>query len=646
MNKSRLFLPLLAFALLMGGCDNYAPVAPEGVDGPTTLFATFPPASVAMIGGNTLNLNPQCGNGGSTNDANVMRATGGGCLPVAGYTALNGFSFTPLSPGAVTAGSLAAFDIAVVNMATYTLQCDANNLPAAAKAEIIGFAGAGKKVLIYDSECYFGVGGAGVDYSWLPYPFTTANPGALGAQGTLTIVEENTLSTNASGPYFIDAGILGTQTDAVGDMNVMTTQDPAWCVDMAGTNDLGVTGAVHTYANYPTGTDFGLFIYNGLDMDYLYYGPTGPTGTQELLKVWVNELLQPVDPSGLPCRIPVVNIRLDPADATNNVGEDHTLTATVADLLSAPQSNVLVSFEVVAGPNGGDAGTGTTDANGETTFTYTGDGGVGVDELEACFTDAQGVVKCSAVVTKTWVNVPPTCGPVTVDQYLLLAGDAVTASGSFTDVGDPGDHTAVWHWGDFTTSPGTVDQVAHTVGPDSHTYTETGSFILELEVTDAAGDVCGSRYGRVRVYDPDAGFVTGGGWINSPAGAYRPDGSIEGKATFGFVAKYRKGATVPTGNIEFQLHDADLNFHSQDLLWLVVADNATRFWLRGEGTINGEMSPGGVPYEFMIYAEEGDPDTASLWIWGTDEGGGVYILYRSGLEPLDGGNIVIHTKGK
>lgn len=72
------------------------------------------------------------------------------------------------------------------------------------------------------------------------------------------------------------------------------------------------------------------------------------------------------------------------------------------------------------------------------------------------------------------------------------------------------------------------------------------------------------------IYDPSAGFVTGGGWINSPAGAYIPDQSLAGKASFGFVAKYQKGLTVPTGNTEFQFHTAGLNFKSTSYGWLVV----------------------------------------------------------------------------
>ena len=60
----------------------------------------------------------------------------------------------------------------------------------------------------------------------------------------------------------------------------------------------------------------------------------------------------------------------------------------------------------------------------------------------------------------------------------------------------------------------------------------------------------------VVVYDPSAGFVTGGGWIDSPAGAYKANESLSGKATFGLVSKYKKGANVPTGNMEFHFKAA------------------------------------------------------------------------------------------
>ena len=43
--------------------------------------------------------------------------------------------------------------------------------------------------------------------------------------------------------------------------------------------------------------------------------------------------------------------------------------------------------------------------------------------------------------------------------------------------------------------------------------------------------------------------------------------SLTGKATFGFVAQYKKGATVPTGNTQFRFHAGDLHFHSTSYDW-------------------------------------------------------------------------------
>jgi hypothetical protein len=55
------------------------------------------------------------------------------------------------------------------------------------------------------------------------------------------------------------------------------------------------------------------------------------------------------------------------------------------------------------------------------------------------------------------------------------------------------------------------------------------------------------------IYDPNGGFVTSGGWI------------MTGKANFGFVSKYQKGTTIPTGETEFNFQVGNLNFHSTRL---------------------------------------------------------------------------------
>lgn len=344
--------------------------------------------NVVIIGGNSL--------GTGWYDANYMGWSWGGYLPVSGEPRLDAISFTPMSPGDVSAANLTPFDTIVLNMASYAMACSSGTLTDEQKQAIVDAVATGKKLIIYDSECT-----PGPDYSWLPYPFNTNNPGAMGASGTLTIVEDNTLSSNnPASPYFIDAAYLGSSTDAVGDMNVMVTFDPYWCIDMSGTNINQVTGPVHTYAKYPAGTDVGLIIYNGMDMDYM--------PDSKLLEVWIQELEQPFNPSNLPCGVTVVGITLTPATDTNYVGQSHIVTAKVTDLLGDPIEDVDVTFTVLSGPNAGDSDTDTTDSNGEATFTYTGDGGVGVDVIQACFFDQNTEQEvCSQTVEKEWITRPP-----------------------------------------------------------------------------------------------------------------------------------------------------------------------------------------------------------------------------------------------
>jgi Ca2+-binding RTX toxin-like protein len=312
---------------------------------------------------------------------------------------LGDFVFANLDPASVSTANLSPFDTVVLNVASREMNCDTATLSATAKTDLVSFVGGGHKMVIYDSEC---AAGAGADYSWLPFPFTTNNPGGAGAFGTLTIVEENLLSTSDSAdPHFIDTAYLGSSTDAVGDANVFVTNDPNWCVDMSAANTNGVTGAVHTYAKYPTGTDTGLFIYNGLDVDVM----GGETNANGLQKIWLQELQHPTNPSALPCGITVVGITLSPASASNVVGSSHTVTASLADLLGNPKPGIAVSFTVVSGPNVGVTGNSTTDASGQTIFAYTGSGGVGTDKVQACF-DNQGTKVCSTEVTKEWTAQP------------------------------------------------------------------------------------------------------------------------------------------------------------------------------------------------------------------------------------------------
>ena len=138
--------------------------------------------------------------------------------------------------------------------------------------------------------------------------------------------------------------------------------------------------------------------------------------------------------------------------------------------------------------------------------------------------------------------------------------------------------------------------------------------------------------------------MTGGGWITSPEGAYLADTTLTGKASFGFVAKYQKGAGIPSGNTEFQFRAGDLNFHSTTYQWLVVNQGGADAQFKGDGTINGAVDPNGQNYKFMIWAGDDNPDTFRIKIWWED-GSGEHLVYDNGVQQaIGGGSIVVHTK--
>jgi hypothetical protein len=146
---------------------------------------------------------------------------------------------------------------------------------------------------------------------------------------------------------------------------------------------------------------------------------------------------------------------------------------------------------------------------------------------------------------------------------------------------------------------------------------------VAVGVTDLCGEGAGALYQYAVVYDPSAGFVTGGGWITSPAGAYVPNPTLTGRAHFGFVAAYLKGnATVPSGRTEFQFNVANFTFTSTAYEWLVVSGAKARF--RGTGQVNG-----GGNYGFALTAWDGSApggggvDRFRIKIWDRNQGDAV-----------------------
>jgi hypothetical protein len=291
---------------------------------------------------------------------------------------------------------------------------------------------------------------------------------------------------------------------------------------------------------------------------------------------------------------------------------------------------------------GNDAGVscGFSDATVEDpTFTCTDDGNYAVT-LQA--DDGEGGVT-TETSTVTLSNAAPEISSVTTTAAAPIPlGTSVGVSAPYSDAGSNDTHTYVVNWGD-----GSADTLGSGVVGGSHVYTAAGLYTVTVTVTDDDGDSDTEVSALVVVFDPSAGFVTGGGFIDSPAGAYTPDPSLTGRANFGFVSKYKKGATVPEGSTQFQFHAADLNFHSGSYEWLVVAGSKAQY--KGTGTINGEGS-----YGFMLTARDGGrtstPDAVRVRIWDLATGTVVYdnqsgdAPTADAVDALEGGSVVIHAK--
>jgi hypothetical protein len=256
----------------------------------------------------------------------------------------------------------------------------------------------------------------------------------------------------------------------------------------------------------------------------------------------------------------------------------------------------------------------------------------------------------SATFILAALNVPPSVGTITAPQAPVPVNTAVSPSASFTDPGIRDTHTAVWNWGDGSTSAGTVTESNGSGSVSgSHSYAVDGVYTITLTVTDDDGASGSSSFSYVVVYNPSAGFVTGGGWFNSPAGADAANPSLTGKANFGFNAKYKSGATVPTGDTEFQFPAANLDLHSTSYDWLVV--NGAQAQFQGSGTINGAGN-----YGFLVTAVQGSllkpqgPDALRIQIWDKNNGNAVVYDSQPGAATtaapttaLGGGAIQIHA---
>ena len=183
-------------------------------------------------------------------------------------------------------------------------------------------------------------------------------------------------------------------------------------------------------------------------------------------------------------------------------------------------------------------------------------------------------------------------------------------------------------------------------------FTAAGVYSVVVTGLDDDGG-SGSASALLIVFDPEAGFVTGGGTINSPAGAYPANPSLTGQASFGFFSKYQKGATVPTGETQFQFQAANFHFKATAYQWLVVAGAKAQY--KGNGQVNGAGDFG-----FLLTVVDGElpggggADKFRLKVWDIATSTIVYDNVLGAPDDMDianplaiaSGSVVIHAPKK
>uniref|UniRef100_UPI00351C5BC0 beta strand repeat-containing protein n=1 Tax=Methanomethylovorans sp. TaxID=2758717 RepID=UPI00351C5BC0 len=362
-------------------------------------------------------------------------------------------------------------------------------------------------------------------------------------------------------------------------------------------------------------------------------------------------------------------VNLTVTDDDGGVGND-SLTVTVNTVNSAPVANAGGPYEAVEGsaitfdasvssdPDAGDTlqyrwdfesdGTWDTELSTDPKAGHTWtDDWTGTATLEVNDGELNNTSTAAVIVT----NAAPVLGAIVTPTGSFRVNTLVSVSGIFSDPGILDTHTAVWNWGDGTTDTGIVNENngAGTVTGE-HSYNTAGTYWVTLNVTDDDGgsaNVTSQQY--VVVYNPSAGYVTGAGWIQSPAGAYASVPSFAGKGTLKISAKYAKGAALPSMTTEFIISSktVNMNFRSTSYDWIVINGAYAKY--TGSGTINKAGN-----YGYMVSAVDGGIagdgiDKFRIKIWDKASGEIVYdneMGTPDDTEPsnaIGSGSIVIHN---
>lgn len=311
-------------------------------------------------------------------------------------------------------------------------------------------------------------------------------------------------------------------------------------------------------------------------------------------------------------------------------GDEGTLIALTAT--GSDPEGLLVTFAWDLDNNGSFESPGAT-------VNFSAVDGPAVATVKLQVTDGSGQ-STVAETTVTVNNVAPSVGAIVAPAGPVAVGAPANTAASFTDPGILDTHTALWAWGDGTTSAGVVSESNGSGSvTGSHAYAAAGIYTVSLTVTDKEGAATTVTYQSIVVYDPAAGRVTGGGWINSPAGAFVANPAVAGKLHVNAEVRYETGASLPSGQVKVKFQAAGLDFAGTAIDWMVVSGGTAQ--IQAVGTING-----GGSYRVLLtigdgVANGGRADTLRIQISDLNAGGAV--IYDVQTTLLGGGNFAIHA---
>ncbi len=220
--------------------------------------------------------------------------------------------------------------------------CDIKtSMSAGVKQALVAWVADGNKLIVSDSD-QCGPGNV-PDYSFLPYPFATSNPGARASASALQVLEQNFLvSPDSHDPAFFDEASWrlkknGNGSNDFGDSNTVVQFDDHWCGALFGTNAIGGSGFVMAYAHYGRG----VILYDGIDRDQ--------NANLAYHQYAARQLLLPFRPDPLPCtlRLAPFAITTDVSLVHREVSAGQTITYPLTVIGARPDFSGTVALSLV-----------------------------------------------------------------------------------------------------------------------------------------------------------------------------------------------------------------------------------------------------------------------------------------------------------